>query len=95
VNPERWQEIKRIYNSALELDPDRRRDFIRQASNGDEMICREVESLLARQTEAEGFMNAPAMEVAARAMANQELDSNRIDFSWSGSNKGSLQRSPK
>ncbi len=78
MNRERWREIKRIYTSALELDPDRRQDFIRQVSNGDEEICREVESLLARQTEAEGFMNAPAMEVAARAIADQELDSNLV-----------------
>jgi len=76
VKQERWQEIKRIYTSALELGPDCRRDFIRQASNGDEGICREVESLLARQTEAESFMNEPAMEVAAKAMADQELESN-------------------
>ena len=78
MNRERWQEIKRIYTSALELDPDRRQDFIRQVSNGDEEICREVQSLLARQTEAEGFMNAPAMEVAARTIADQELDSNLV-----------------
>ena len=39
---------------------------------GDEALQREVESLLAYQEHAEGFMEAPALEVAAKAEAKDQ-----------------------
>ncbi len=72
MNEDRWQQIKRIYNSALECDSDKREGFLREACGGDDSLRKEVEVLLVHQREAEGFMEAPAMEVAAQVMAKDQ-----------------------
>ncbi len=52
MNPEGWQQIKRLYNSALQIEPDRREAFLREACAGDESLRKEVERLLAQRTTA-------------------------------------------
>src|SRR5512135_501294 len=74
MNPERWRQIKRLYNSALELEPDRREAFLREACAGDDSLRTEIERLLAQKTEAEGLLEKPALEVAARALAQDRKD---------------------
>jgi serine/threonine protein kinase/Tol biopolymer transport system component len=63
MNPERWQQIEKLYNSALELDPSQREEFLEKACPTDESIRKEVRRLLKHQNEAEGFIESPAMEV--------------------------------
>ena len=43
--------------------------FLAQACEGDDALRREVESLLAHEGTAEGFLTAPALEIAANVMA--------------------------
>ncbi len=69
MNPERWRQIERIYNRALELGPDKREAFIEGACGDDGALRQEVERLLARQSEAEYFIESPAIEMAAQALA--------------------------
>ena len=54
-----WQQIEKLYHSALEHEPRQREAFLRQACAGDEALFREVESLLAHQPQAESFMMSP------------------------------------
>jgi len=70
MEPERWQQIERIYNSALEIEPGRRKTFIAEACEGDESLRKEIESLLEHQSESENFIESSAVEVAARLAAN-------------------------
>ncbi len=72
MNPERWRRIEQIYNRALELEPGRRAAFLEGACAEDESLRREVERLLARQSQAEDFIEVPAIEVAAKALAAEE-----------------------
>jgi len=72
MNPERWQQIERIYNRALELDTGQRAAFIDGACAGDSSLRNEVESLLARQSLAEHFIESPAIEMAAQALARDQ-----------------------
>ena len=72
MDPDRWEEIKRIYNSALEFDLDEQEGFLSEACGGDSSLRNEVEILLAQQRKADGFMKAPAMEVAAHVMAKDK-----------------------
>ncbi len=65
MTDKRWQEIERIYHSALEYEPGRRAVFLQEACAGDEALRREVESLLAHQCEAESFIESPALEMVA------------------------------
>jgi len=69
VKVERWQEVERIYHLTLEREASERSTFLVQACAGDEALRREVESLLTYEHQAESFIEAPALEVAARIMA--------------------------
>ena len=69
MTPERWQQVEQIYHSALERGESQRASFLKEACAGDEELRREVESLLAQQAEAENFIEAPALEVAAKGVA--------------------------
>src|SRR5437660_1743742 len=50
-------------------------DFARAACPDDEELCGEVESLLALQSKAENFIEKPALEIAAKAVAEDHLES--------------------
>ena len=45
ITPERWQQIERLYHSALEHDSSQRGAFLQQACAGDDALREEVESL--------------------------------------------------
>jgi len=72
MNPERWQQIERIYNRALEIDTGQRAAFLEEACAGDASLRKEVERLLARQSQAEHFIESPAIEIAAQALARDQ-----------------------
>ena len=72
---DRWQQIEKIYHSALEHEPRQREAFLREACAGDEALRKEVESLLAHQPQAESFIEKPALEVAAKGMAQNPAQS--------------------
>ena len=66
MNPERWQQIEKLYHAALEREPDQRAAFLAEACPGDEDLRREVAALLAHDDPGAGFLSAPALQVAAR-----------------------------
>jgi len=72
MKAERWQQVERLYHAALERDSGQRAAFLDEACAGDESLRREVESLLACQTQAENFIAAPAVEVAAKVLAESQ-----------------------
>ncbi len=80
MKPERWQQIERLYNSALELETGQREGFLKEACAGNESLRKEVERLLARRPEAEGFMESPALEAAAKALAMAQAEEPRPNF---------------
>jgi hypothetical protein len=49
MNPERWQQVKGVRESVLELAPSERTAFLDQACDGDHALRQEVESLLASE----------------------------------------------
>jgi serine/threonine protein kinase len=64
---EHWTTVKRIHQSALDKDPSERAAFVRASCGGDETVLREVQSLLSYESDAESFLERPAMDVAARS----------------------------
>src|SRR5579859_6189565 len=74
MDSERWKQVDSLLQAALERPPDEREAFLRQASTGDEALEREVRSLLTAQREAGSFLDKPAMEVAARALAGHQSE---------------------
>ena len=69
MNDKRWEQIEQLYHSTLEKDLKERKAFLANATGGDEELRREVESLLAYEDRAAQFIESPAVEVAARMMA--------------------------
>jgi len=74
LGSERWREIDRLYHAALEREPVQRSAFLKKACAGDQDLQREVESLLAQEDQGDGFLEASALEVAARALAQERAE---------------------
>src|SRR5881296_2260279 len=75
MKPERWQQVERLYHAALGLEAAQRAAFLKEACVDDEALRQEVESLLAYQEKVEGFVEAPALEVAAELLAGDQAGS--------------------
>jgi tetratricopeptide (TPR) repeat protein/predicted Ser/Thr protein kinase len=74
MDSERWERVDHLLQAALEHPAGERAEFLRQACAGDDVLEREVRSLLASQQEAGSFLESPALEVAARALARRQSD---------------------
>ncbi len=85
MDSERWKQVDGLLQSVLERSPEERETYLRQACAGDEALEREVQSLLTAQQEASGFLENPAMEVAARTLAaNKSKAADEIARSFIG-----------
>jgi len=73
LKPERLQEVERLYHEALERDAGERAAFLEQACGNDDTLLDEVNSLLAYESEAEKFIEAPAFRVAAEMLSHERL----------------------
>jgi len=72
MDSERWKQVDDLLQSVLEWPPDQRDAFLRQSCVGDQALEREVRSLLTAQQRAGGFLDRPAIEVAARVLVANE-----------------------
>ena len=70
MNPERWQQITSIFQVALQRDASSRAAYLNEACAGDDSLRREVEGMLASHDQASGFIEEPALNVAARQSGN-------------------------
>src|SRR5262245_575124 len=70
MTPERFQKVGELYDRATELELDQREAYLTAVCGGDEELRREVESLLAAHDSAVGFIDQPAVEIAAPLIAN-------------------------
>jgi serine/threonine protein kinase len=75
LKPERFQQVETIFQAALRRDPASRPVFLDGACLDDDELRSEVESLLAAHDEAGSFIHAPAVEVAAELIAEEQTDS--------------------
>src|SRR6185436_19424015 len=75
MTPDRWQQIEKIYHSALELEDRQRVAFLEKACAGDEALRQEVESLLRSEDSGDRFIEEPALEAAVKMMAHKKPES--------------------
>jgi len=73
MKPERWQQLDKLFNSALELDRKERAQFLDEACAGNVSLRREVEALLVAHQSAGSFIENPALEVEAQALAGEQV----------------------
>jgi len=74
MNPRLWQRIEELFHRSLEVDSPRRREFVEEASGEDEELRKEVESLLIQEEVTGEFLETPALQVAAQALANSRTE---------------------
>ena len=74
MTPERWQQVKEIFNSAITYRPEERSSFISQACSGDDDLRSEVESLIASHEQSGSFIDKPAFEAAASLLAGEPAE---------------------
>jgi len=68
MNPHRWQKINELFQEANSLPPQDRGEFLNQACLDDEELRQEIESLLAKQSEAEYFFEQAIAQRAATTL---------------------------
>ncbi|HEY8410185.1 MAG TPA: serine/threonine-protein kinase, partial [Pyrinomonadaceae bacterium] len=74
MTPERWQQVKQIFNSAINYRPEERGVFISEACSGDEDLRSEVESLIASHERSGAFIDEPAFAVAAGMLVDDKSE---------------------
>ena len=68
MKPELWEQIAQLHRAALEIETEARAAFLTKACAGDELLRREVESLLALEGNAENFMESSALGGGGRTI---------------------------
>jgi serine/threonine protein kinase/Flp pilus assembly protein TadD len=64
ITPERWQQVKQLFQAALERAPAERAAWLAEACADDHSLRAEVESLLAADELSGSFLDAPACDLA-------------------------------
>jgi serine/threonine protein kinase/tetratricopeptide (TPR) repeat protein len=74
MTPARLQTIEEIFHAALDQEPDQMGRFVGTACEGDELLRRKVEALLASHQRAGSFIEIPAAGIATRIIENRQAD---------------------
>ena len=74
MTPERWQEVNRLFHSALALEPVQRAAFLDQACADDPELRKEVESLIDSSEISDTFIEAPGFGPAAQLLGEETRD---------------------
>ena len=74
MDAERWKDVERLFQSALDLPRDEHDAFLKRRCAGDVALEQDVRALLRSAGEAGRFLSGPAIEVAARAAARHQPD---------------------
>src|SRR5437762_9999272 len=72
--PARLQTIEEIFHAALDQEPDQVGAFLDAACEGDELLRRKVEALVASHQQAGGFIETPVAGIATRIIENGQAD---------------------
>src|SRR2546430_4012964 len=74
MTPARLQTIEEIFRAALDQEPDEISAFLNTACEGDEVLRRKVEALLASRERAGNFIETSAVGLATRIVENGQAD---------------------
>src|SRR5688572_12060464 len=78
MTPEDWQQVKQIFNSALEYQPGARAEYLSRACSGNDSLRHEVESLIASYEKAGSFIESPAYQAVAESLLDETLSTGRM-----------------
>src|SRR5213082_3472635 len=80
MDSKRWKQLEAVLQSVLDRPPEERDSYLCQACAGDEALVREVRSLLSSEELAGQFLENPAIEIAAKALANRDAGSGDLSI---------------
>src|SRR3984885_1556336 len=83
MDAERWRRVDQLLQSALEVSPEQRDEFLCRECAGDAALEGEVRSLLDSHRNADCFLERPAIRVAAKALAQADTG-NAVDSMCGG-----------
>ena len=79
MDRQRWLQIEDLLQQALDVEPQQRAAFLKQACNGDVALLSEVEALLQREAVAGSFMETPAIASLPRVEPPSDISHYRIE----------------
>jgi hypothetical protein len=71
MDNDRWTHVDELLQSALDIPAGERDAYLRHACGGDQRLEDDVRSLVAAHDRADRFLGAPAIDLAARALAGE------------------------
>ena len=74
MKPERWQQLDRLFHSALGREPGERAGFLDEACADDGALRRQIDALLSAHEQSGSFIEKPAMEIEAHGLADEQGD---------------------
>src|SRR5512135_801782 len=77
---DRFSRVEQVYHQALERSTEERPAFLAEACAGNDDLRHEVEKLLSFDKRAASFMESPALDVAAQALARKAGSGRKIDL---------------
>ncbi len=66
MTPERWEQVREVLHGALQLAPEQRAGFLDQACPADDLLRRDVESLLSSNDSRSSFLKSSALRITIR-----------------------------
>lgn len=89
MSPERLRQIDGIFQSAIDLPPERRREFLDRACANDTLLRSEVESLISSHDRSGDFIAGSAADVAAAVLGGDSLEGGQVAQYQVGARLGS------
>ncbi|HQU82371.1 MAG TPA: protein kinase [Pyrinomonadaceae bacterium] len=86
MSPELWQKIESVFQSALDISPEKRSEFVAVECGDDSVLKKEVEKLLADYDSAESFIESPVwtdshfLNSSAKKIISKSLDEESKEF---------------
>lgn len=75
MNNEKWGKINEIFHAALDVEAERRLQFIEEESNGDKEIFAEVKKIVSAHEEAKSFIENPVANHALKILSDENIES--------------------
>ena len=76
MSDEKWQQVRKIFDSALRQKPEKRQNYVIEVCGGDKILLAEVESLLSSLDGADNFMETPAV---AQVVSVIEVETKKLE----------------
>ncbi|MBS1809684.1 MAG: protein kinase [Acidobacteria bacterium] len=80
MTQETWDQIEQLWKQASQLPVHQREAFVKNVANADEEVRHEVLAMLRQDDHSEGFLETPALEDAARQLAQDELNAPTLEM---------------